>query len=268
MEKRLYITKNLVNSKVYAGKHMWKEGSTYMGSGYALKKAFVKYGKENFSIRWLKLNIKDSEDLDKREIRLIRLLKYRYGNRCYNIQKGGCGGYFTYYMTDEEKQEVFNKISESKKKQYANGETEKQLDGRKRASEKIRDNLKNEEIYHRVFVEGAKTRVKSLKDRRKLQGATDKEIKRSKDLLKYSFIYVTYKLKYPDGLEVVETKTLKEFQEKYKTQDTVFGKIKREGSMKFKHRPGMTKHVFPTNTTLHYISEIRGDEYEEMMKSV
>jgi hypothetical protein len=86
-EKRLYIVRNLINGKVYGGKHYWSPDTKYMGSGYALKKAFGKYGKENFSIRWLKLKIKSSEDLDRLEIRMIRLLKYIFGNRCYNIKR-------------------------------------------------------------------------------------------------------------------------------------------------------------------------------------
>jgi antitoxin component YwqK of YwqJK toxin-antitoxin module len=52
------------------------------------------------------LKINAPEDLDRLEIRLIRLLKYRYGHKCYNIQKGGCGGYFSFYMSDEEKKQL------------------------------------------------------------------------------------------------------------------------------------------------------------------
>ena len=261
MEKRLYITQNIINGKVYAGKHMWKEGSVYMGSGYALKKAFVKYGKENFKIRWLKLDIKSSEDLDKREIRLIRLLKYRYGGKCYNIQKGGCGGYWTYYMNDEEKREVFDKISEGKKRQYANGETEKQIDGRIRQSETLKNRFKNDkDLYNKVFVEGAIKKGKSFKRRIEECGHSEAELSHRRNLINYSLVYVTYKLIYPDGVEVVETNTLKDFQSKYKTEDVIFAYIKRDGKYKFKRRISTTKHIFPVGTEIHYISEIRGNE--------
>lgn len=259
MEKRLYITKNLVNGKVYAGKHMWKDGSTYMGSGYALKKAFVKYGKENFSIRWLRLNIKDSEDLDRREIRLIRLLKYRYGNRCYNIQKGGCGGYFTYYMTDEQKQEVFDKISEGKRRQYANGLSKEQLDGHRKANDRKRYRMKNEEgYYEKVYIEGNQKRLESLKKRREEDGSTQKEIDRHKDLIKYSQKITTYKLTYPDGSELIETKTINDFINHYKTDWNIFVVARKEGKFIFKRRTCRTSHPFPPKTELYILDEVRG----------
>ncbi len=267
MEKRLYITTNLVNGKVYAGKHNWKEGTKYMGSGYALKKAFTKYGKENFKIRWLRLKITTSEDLDRMEIRLIRLLKYRYGKNCYNIQKGGCGGYFIYYMTEEQRQEVFNKISESKRKQYAEGLTDKQIEGRNRAKITLTKSLHNAEVYDRVFVVGNENRIKSLKERRETVGLTDKEKLRNSKILKYSFVYVTYKLIYPNGDQIIETNTLKDFRSKYHTEDIVFSHIKKHGFLEFKRRISTTKHIFPVGTELHYISELRGDEHEKTVGS-
>ena len=51
MNHYVYEITNLVNGKKYIGKRSCKcpiEDDKYMGSGYALKKAFDKYGKENF----------------------------------------------------------------------------------------------------------------------------------------------------------------------------------------------------------------------------
>lgn len=257
-EKRLYIVRNLINGKVYGGKHYWNPDTKYMGSGYALKKAFEKYGKENFSIRWLRLKIKSSEDLDRFEIRMIRLLKHIFGNRCYNIQKGGCGGYFTYYMTDEQKQEVFEKISEGKRKQYASGLTKEQLEGRKKANERKKYRLENEDgYYEKVYIEGNRKRLNALKLRKREQGLSNKEKNRNAFLPKYSLVLITYKLKYSDGNEIIETNTLKDFQEKYNTQDMVFSHIKKHGFLKFLQKKNVSKHVFPTGTELHYISECR-----------
>lgn len=258
MEKRLYITQNLINGKVYAGKHFWKEGTKYMGSGYALKKAFLKYGKQNFKIRWLKLKIHSSEDLDKKEIRLIKLLKYRYGANCYNIQRGGFGGYFTYYMSDEEKQKVFKKISDAKKQQYSNGLTEKQKNGRiKMRARRIEQY--NDPHMAEVYKKAEQKRSQSLKKRLETTGPTDKEKNRGSAIGLRSLKYVTYRIVYPNGDEKIETKTLKEFVATYNTQDMVFSRIKKEGMIVFKQRENMTKHVFPSGTLLYYISEVNHD---------
>lgn len=258
-EKKLYIVKNLVNGKVYGGKHFWKPGTTYMGSGYALKKAFSKYGKENFKIRWLKLKITSSEQLDKLEIRMIRLLKYLFGNRCYNIQKGGSGGYFIYYMNESQKSAVFKKISESKKRQYANGISEKQLEGRKKAKSTIqRKRDTDPDYYKNVYIDGCKKRVDSLKKRRSEKGPTQKEIDRHVDLIKYSQKIITYKLRYPDLSEIVETKTVNDFMNLYKTDWNIFTIARRDGIFIFKRRTSRTKHPFPANTALYILNEVKG----------
>jgi hypothetical protein len=263
MEKRLYITTNLVNGKMYAGKHNWKEGTKYMGSGYALKKAFAKYGKDKFKIRWLKLKIKSSKDLDRLEIRLIKLLKYRYGNKCYNIQKGGCGGYFTYYMNEEEKQEVFRKISEGKKNQYARGATEAQLDGRIRANQKKKDQFKDPVFYDNFVNITVKKQIETRKKNYEQFGCSEKIKKWTKELAKYNVVYVTYKIIYPNGEEVVETNSLQDFQKKYITQDNVFSYIRQNGVMVFLQKKNVSKHLFPTGTKLYYISETKGIDANE-----
>jgi hypothetical protein len=255
-EKRLYIVKNLINGKVYGGKHNWHPNTKYMGSGYALKKAFNKYGKENFSIRWLKLKIKSPEHLDRLEIRMIRLLKYKFGNRCYNIQKGGCGGYFIYYMNEEQRQEVFKKISEGKKKQYAKGETKKQIEGKKRMREKRLAQYKDP-VMKKVYDDSQIKRVESLKRRRATMGATDKEIKRHKELIKHSRVFVTYKILFPDGSESIETKSIGEFIDHYKTDWDIFTVARKEGKFLVKFRSKRTKHPFPIGTQISILKEVK-----------
>ena len=210
------------------------------------------------------LKINTSEDLNRLEIRLIRLLKYRYGNRCYNIQKGGCGGYFIYYMNEEQRQEVFRKISEGKKKQYALGKSEKQLVGRKKASETLKARYQTDEaFYNKMCVDGNKTRVLSLKKRRSTTGKTEKEKAWCKKIGKFHTIFVTYKLKYPDGEERIETKTIIDFRNTYKTQDIIFSHIKKYGTLKFLQKKNISKHLFPTGTEISYISEYRAIDVEE-----
>lgn len=256
-EKRLYIVRNLVNGKVYGGKHYWHPDTKYMGSGYALKKAFEKYGKENFSIRWLRLNIKSSEDLDRKEIRMIRLLKHIFKNKCYNIQKGGCGGYFIYYMNDEQKKEVFRKISEGKRKQYANGETDKQKEGRKKMREKRLAQHKDP-IMKEVYDNAQIKRVESLSKRIQEHGFSQKEINRNKKFPKYTTKIITYNLLFPDGNSKIETKSVNEFMNEYKTDWNVFTVARKEGKFVFKRRTSRTNHPFPANTELYILKEEKG----------
>ena len=51
MEKHyIYLTKNIVNGKSYVGKHTYRGKDSfdknYLGSGYLLKRAIKKYGKD------------------------------------------------------------------------------------------------------------------------------------------------------------------------------------------------------------------------------
>lgn len=51
----VYLTTNLVNGKVYVGKHEFNSVKDYIGSGTAFKNAVKKYGKENFRRKILRL---------------------------------------------------------------------------------------------------------------------------------------------------------------------------------------------------------------------
>ena len=47
----IYKTTNLINGKIYIGQHKSNLfDSQYKGSGVILRKAFAKYGKENFKV--------------------------------------------------------------------------------------------------------------------------------------------------------------------------------------------------------------------------
>lgn len=88
----IYLTTNLLNNKKYIGKHTNKTfNSKYLGSGYLLKQAVKKYGRENFKCELLE-ECCDKIHLNNREIYWIK-----YYNACndpmyYNIAKGGDGG--------------------------------------------------------------------------------------------------------------------------------------------------------------------------------
>ena len=115
----IYKTTNLVNGKIYIGKHAASEFDTsYMGSGKTLIKAFKKYGKENFTCILLEAADTESE-LNSREKFWIAELKARNKNIGYNINEGGEGNP-GYKHTEACKAA----LSEKKKKYkwYQNGE--------------------------------------------------------------------------------------------------------------------------------------------------
>jgi hypothetical protein len=209
---------------------------------------------------WLKLKIHSSEDLDKKEIRLIKLLKYRYGVNCYNIQRGGTGGYFTYYMSDKEKQEVFKKISDAKKQQYSNGLTQYQIAGREKMKLRRISQYSDPHMVN-IYKNAQSKRIKTLKQRLETVGKTEKEKIRDAAIGTRSLKYVTYKIVYSNNIEIIETKTLKEFIECYNTQTMVFTKMKKHGYVTFKQREGITKHLFPNGTIVYYISESSYADY-------
>jgi group I intron endonuclease len=105
----IYITTNTINEKRYIGQHKSKDwDSNYIGSGFLLKKAIKKYGKEFFTCfplawAWSK------EELNKLEIEYIAHYKPEY-----NLTKGGDGGweYANKFHTDETRK----KLSEFHKK--------------------------------------------------------------------------------------------------------------------------------------------------------
>ena len=94
----VYKITNTVNGKVYVGQHRKKEGEDprsfeYAGSGYVLRKAYAKYGMENFTKEVLVEDIETKELVNDAEIYYIwqfQSTKKEYG---YNVTRGGEGGH-------------------------------------------------------------------------------------------------------------------------------------------------------------------------------
>ena len=88
----VYLIRNIVNGKVYVGKHTTKKlDDGYFGSGILLKKAIIKYGKENFEIGFLSFS-KTSAELNEEEIYWVKFFKNQTRVGTYNIADGGSGG--------------------------------------------------------------------------------------------------------------------------------------------------------------------------------
>lgn len=93
MNHYVYEITNLVNGKKYIGKrscHCPIEDDKYMGSGYALKKAFDKYGRENFI---KKIIVECNSDIEAYELekKYIDKVKAWSNPNYYNLCGGGKG---------------------------------------------------------------------------------------------------------------------------------------------------------------------------------
>lgn len=121
----IYKTTNLVNGKIYIGKHKASEfDPNYKGSGTTyLSNAFKKYGRDNFKVELL-IHCFSLEELNAEEKFLIEWFNARDRSVGYNRAEGGDGGvlpgednpFYGKHHSDETKQmirEAQNKYWES-----------------------------------------------------------------------------------------------------------------------------------------------------------
>ncbi len=119
----IYLTTNMINGKKYVGRcasslESWR-GRNYLGSGKWLRKAFEKYGRENFSRVVLEVLPKDSskEGLRLAEYKWLNHFDAPENSNFYNISwnNGGFG------MDDKHTEDAKIKIKEAMKDVYKNG---------------------------------------------------------------------------------------------------------------------------------------------------
>lgn len=153
----VYLTKNLINDRMYIGKHHSAiYDKNYYGSGKVLLQAIDKYGKENFTNTILYV-ANDINELNLKEKEFITKYRKKYGAKMYNIADGGDGGDTFSHQPNEVKEEFIKKmriinkarcntedfklkLSEATTKRYQNKEE------REKQSEKIRKSWNNEEL--------------------------------------------------------------------------------------------------------------------------
>lgn len=88
----LYKITNLVNGKMYIGKHVTSDlEDGYMGSGKVMKRALAKYGEENFRKEWI-MFCEDQDELDYME-RVFVDETWISRSDTYNLKIGGEGGW-------------------------------------------------------------------------------------------------------------------------------------------------------------------------------
>ena len=137
----VYITTNLINGKKYIGQHVSESlNNSYIGSGKLLKKAIKKYGKENFICEIIAF-ANNKDELNTLEIEEIKKHDAVKSDMFYNITEGGEGTLGRKWTEDDKK-----KISDTKKRKYATGETkpaEWDQNRRKHISELMKEQYKN-----------------------------------------------------------------------------------------------------------------------------
>lgn len=115
----VYKITNLINKKIYIGLSTLEDKysvENYYGSGILIKRALEKYGKKNFK-KEIVFESNDIEEIKKEEIRLITEI-HNKGIENYNIAEGGQTGNWTEHKTEEELEEIKNKMINSLKKYY------------------------------------------------------------------------------------------------------------------------------------------------------
>lgn len=119
----IYKIKNLVNNKIYIGKHeTFDIEDGYMGSGLLLKRAYAKYGIESFQKEILE-ECENFDQMNTREKFWIKELKTTDPSIGYNIMEGGDGG--DYFTNHPNKEELRKKFSSSQKGKIISDSTKK-----------------------------------------------------------------------------------------------------------------------------------------------
>jgi group I intron endonuclease len=96
----VYLTENLINGRIYIGKHKGDPFDEYLGSGSILKSAITKYGRKNF--RKSVLEFAETEELvDFLEMKWIERYRQTHGSKLYNLTDGGTGGNTLKYLSPD-----------------------------------------------------------------------------------------------------------------------------------------------------------------------
>lgn len=247
MEKEflLYITVNNVNGKVYGGQHIGYRSDDYIGSGPTIfLKAVKKYGRENFTRRWLKLKIDSKQKLDFLERKLIRRLKYKYGKNCYNIHIGGTGGYLLHYCDPEYRKEISKRISIGKKEQYKAGRTDLQIKGSKERALKLIKRHKEDEEFRKKHLETAKASGLKRKEFYKKYGLTENQKEGMKKLREHGHFKLNIRVTHPDGTIQEYLHNYTNFMKELNIDGEYFTMLSKGQNFKIKRRTTRTLHNF------------------------
>ena len=165
----IYKTINILNNKIYIGQSVYNNDN-YYGSGIKLKRAILKYGKENFKKEIIEEC--ELEKLNEKEIFWIDF--YKSDQFGYNISKGSQYGWMKGLKHRKDTIEKM-KISNSGEKNgfYHKKHTEE-------TKQKISESLKNSESFQKS--------MKSDERKDKLRISSSKRIQSDDTKKKYQII--------------------------------------------------------------------------------
>jgi group I intron endonuclease len=163
----IYITKNLINGKIYIGKDT-KNNPDYLGSGRLIIKALKKYGKENF----IKETIDFSEsldDLNEKEKYWIKFYNCKppFG---YNITDGG-EGTLGFTFTEEQKR----KIGDLQRGRKSPEHSKRMKDNNPAKREDVRKKISENNCNKRSDVRDRKSKAMKGKSKEYLKGKSRSE---------------------------------------------------------------------------------------------
>jgi group I intron endonuclease len=178
----IYKTTNLLNGKWYVGRDS-KNNPDYLGSGTALKRAIVKYGRENFKKEILELLPEKSsiEDLIKKETEWILSTNACLDINSYNIKKDGKCGISSDAWTKEMRQEASDRAKKQSTKEIVIARTKivkKWMSNKanlKKLSDIKKDFFKNPENVNKARL----ATLKSIKEK------PEQRINQKKSLIEY-----------------------------------------------------------------------------------
>lgn len=177
----IYKITNVLNGKIYIGKHQTKVlDDTYYGSGKLIKAAIKKYGKENFTKEILYI-FETEDEMNSKEKELITE-EFASRNDTYNTGIGGEGGphfkgrtHGKYMSEINESEDHRNKISEGLKKYYKENENArkglKRTDQFKNKLSEYRTGKNHSDFTKQTISDSLKGRKHSEETKRKMREA-------------------------------------------------------------------------------------------------
>ena len=157
----IYKIRNLINNKIYIGKHEGREDDTYIGSGELFQRAVRKYGKKNFKREILR-RCETLHELRIWEHVYIKLLHAQDPEKGYNIADGDVN---TTEYNPAKRPEVRKKISEYHKGKKLSEETKKKMSvssPHRKWTEEDKEKLRKK-MVGRKFTEEHKQKLREAK---------------------------------------------------------------------------------------------------------
>ncbi len=180
----IYETKNLINGKLYRGKHSTENmDDGYLGSGIAIMRALDKYGRENFKRTILQM----CKDVHIAYFHETLYVNPDWVNRddTYNLVPGGLGGYGAKHSEETKK-----RLSEAQTGKKASEETKRKMSvshmgnvPSKETREKLSKSLTGRALSekHKAAVSKTLTGYKHTEEAKKNMGDSHRGKKHSAD---------------------------------------------------------------------------------------